>query len=174
MTSIPQAASDALEEFDAILQKDQRNPDRTYDLAGWADDNDMLIRALLTAAAAQPAIEIPPCAHRNCAVDDTQPATDTTGEGLAMFKAVCFAFTKTDLPAGEIDGYLTTLRTLLSKPAAVPDGWKLVPIQMTTTMLGGFIMGCTGTKMLNADDIKAGYAGAIAAAPPPNDERGGE
>ena len=65
----------------------------------------------------------------------------------------------------------TARDALLSRLRAVPQGWKLVPIEPTPEMLEAYVDACFRRGQAGVEGIKVGWPAACAAAPAPEKEQ---
>jgi hypothetical protein len=66
----------------------------------------------------------------------------------------------------------TARDALLSRLRAVPQGWKLVPIEPTPEMLEAYVDACFRRGQAGVEGIKVGWPAACAAAPAPEKGEG--
>jgi hypothetical protein len=65
----------------------------------------------------------------------------------------------------------TARDALLSRLRAVPQGWKLVPIEPTPEMLEAYVDACFRRGQAGVEGIKVGWPAACAAAPAPEKDQ---
>jgi hypothetical protein len=80
-------------------------------------------------------------------------------------------------PAHDLDGYTVKTKMLeiverhAARLRAVPQGWKLVPIEPTPEMLEAYVDACFRRGQAGVEGIKVGWPAACAAAPAPEKEQ---
>lgn len=115
------------------------------------------------------------CAMRNASggEHDCERTAPAAGEDVELVHALEEAV-KSDLLGGTTarPALTQTARdALLSRLRAVPQGWKLVPIEPTPEMLEAYVDACFRRGQAGVEGIKVGWPAACAAAPAPEKEQ---